>query len=56
MDKRTITFGKLVISGTGDNDGWDGTYNSYPLPSSDYWFTIILEDKRVIKGHFSLKR
>lgn len=49
-------YGQLVFSGTGDNDGWDGTFNSNPLPSSDYWFVIILENKRVVKGHFSLKR
>ncbi len=49
-------YGKLVFSGTGDNDGWDGTLNSFNLPSSDYWFTITLENNRVIKGHFSLKR
>lgn len=49
-------YGKLVFSGTGDNNGWDGTLNSYPLPASDYWFSITLENKRVIKGHFSLKR
>ena len=49
-------YGKLVFSGSGDNDGWDGTYNSYPLPTSDYWFMITLENKRIIKGHFSLKR
>lgn len=49
-------YGKLVFSGTGDNDGWDGTFNSNPLPSSDYWFTVTLQDERVIKGHFSLKR
>jgi gliding motility-associated-like protein len=49
-------YGKLLFSGLGDNDGWDGTFNSGVLPASDYWFTIILEDKRVVKGHFSLKR
>ena len=49
-------YGKLVFSGTGDNDGWDGTLKSNPLPASDYWFTITLENNRVIKGHFSLKR
>jgi gliding motility-associated-like protein len=49
-------YGKLVFSGTGDNNGWNGTLNSYPLPASDYWFSITLENKRVIKGHFSLKR
>lgn len=49
-------YGKLVFNGTGDNDGWDGTFNGGNLPASDYWFTLILEDQRVIKGHFSLKR
>lgn len=49
-------YGALVFSGTGDNAGWDGTYKSNPLPASDYWFTITLENGRVIKGHFSLKR
>lgn len=49
-------FGMLIFSGTGDNDGWDGTYNGKPLPATDYWFTITLENKRVIRGHFSLKR
>jgi gliding motility-associated-like protein len=49
-------YGKLVFSGTGDNAGWDGTFNSNNLPASDYWFTIVLEDGRVIKNHFSLKR
>lgn len=49
-------YGKLVFSGTGDNDGWDGNFNTNPLPASDYWFTIILENNRIIKGHFSLKR
>ena len=49
-------FGKLIFSQTGDNDGWDGTYKSQPLPSSDYWFVITLENKRTIRGHFTLKR
>ena len=49
-------YGTIIFSGTGDNAGWDGTFKSKPLPSSDYWFTITLENKRVIKGHFSLKR
>lgn len=49
-------YGILIYSFTGDGEGWNGNFNSKPLPSSDYWFTITLEDKRVIKGHFSLKR
>ena len=49
-------YGALVFSGTGDNAGWDGTFKSKPLPASDYWFTITLENGKIIKGHFSLKR
>ena len=36
--------------------GWDGTSNGLPMPSSDYWYSIKLQDGRIIKGHFSLKR
>jgi len=49
-------YGKLlreIIPGT---SGWDGTYNGNPLPSSDYWFTLSMEDGREVRGHFTLKR
>ena len=36
--------------------GWDGILNGKFLPSSDYWFKANLEDGRVFKGHFALKR
>lgn len=36
--------------------GWDGTYLGNNMPSDDYWYMIKLEDNRVIKGHFALKR
>jgi gliding motility-associated-like protein len=36
--------------------GWDGVLNGKFLPSSDYWFKASLEDGRVFKGHFALKR
>ena len=36
--------------------GWDGTLNGYKLPASDYWFYVTLEDGRVFKSHFALKR
>lgn len=49
-------YGKLLYNFSGEGDGWDGSFNSNPLPASDYWFSISLEDERVIKGHFSLKR
>ncbi|WP_298307986.1 T9SS type B sorting domain-containing protein [Flavobacterium sp.] len=52
-------FGKLLkqISSTGQ--GWDGTYNGEPLPSTDYWFTVDYneqESQKQFKAHFSLKR
>ncbi len=49
-------YGKLIkqISPTGA--GWDGTFNGNPMPASDYWYSIQMEDGRVMKGHFSLKR
>ena len=36
--------------------GWDGTFNGNPLPSSDYWFSVTLQDGRRFNGHFALVR
>lgn len=49
-------YGKLLkqISPTGQ--GWDGTFNSQNVPSDDYWYVIQLDDTRIVKGHFALKR
>ncbi len=49
-------YGKLVYASNGNDAGWDGKLNSKPLPSTDYWFEIVLESGRIIKGHFALKR
>lgn len=49
-------YGKLLYNFSGEGDGWKGNFNSEPMPSTDYWFVITLEDRRLIKGHFSLKR
>ncbi|WP_425077817.1 T9SS type B sorting domain-containing protein [Psychroserpens sp. S379A] len=54
-------YGKLMkqISPTGE--GWNGTYNGSPMPSSDYWFVVeyiepnTLQQKE-FKAHFTLKR
>jgi gliding motility-associated-like protein len=48
-------FGKLIKK-MNTTDSWDGTFNGQPLPSSDYWYTLYLEDGREAKGHFTLKR
>ncbi|HEX9980167.1 MAG TPA: T9SS type B sorting domain-containing protein [Flavobacterium sp.] len=48
-------YGKLLNSLKGDSDGWNGTYNSALLPSSDYWF-VVKRNNKEFKGHFALKR
>lgn len=49
-------YGKLITQVNPKGNGWDGTYNGSTLPAEDYWFTIILENNRIIKGHFALLR
>lgn len=51
-------YGKLIYGfyGSYGNPGWDGTLNGKPLPATDYWFTITLENGRTVRGHFSLIR
>jgi gliding motility-associated-like protein len=48
-------FGKLVKQLSPTSIGWDGTFNGQPLPTSDYWFHVKLQDGRVFKSHFTLK-
>lgn len=48
--------GKFLHQQFGDGPGWDGTLNGRQLPSDDYWYVITLEDKRVFRGHFSIRR
>lgn len=49
-------YGKLLKELDPLSIGWDGTYNGYNMPSSDYWFSVRLEDGRTFKSHFALKR
>ena len=51
-------FGKLMAEMLGsDADGWDGTYNGKPLPSTDYWYVIDIEEiDTQYTGHFTLIR
>jgi gliding motility-associated-like protein len=48
-------YGKLLKQLNPLSNGWDGSFNGLALPSDDYWFELIINDKK-IKGHFSLKR
>ncbi|WP_445715049.1 choice-of-anchor L domain-containing protein [Flavobacterium sp.] len=60
LENSTITifdrYGKLLKQITGSSDGWNGTFNGNPIPSSDYWFEIKLTNGKTVKGHFTLKR
>jgi gliding motility-associated-like protein len=54
-------FGKLIKQISPAGNGWDGTFNGQPLPSTDYWFTLSYIDinqsvPKDFKAHFSLKR
>lgn len=49
-------FGKLLKQISPLDIGWDGTYNNMKMPATDYWYVIKLEDNRIFKGHFALKR
>lgn len=48
-------FGKIIKSAINSTFSWDGFHNDNPLPSSDYWYVIIIEGERR-SGHFALKR
>lgn len=50
-------YGELISRLTSnDQYGWNGAFNGKTLPASDYWFKVHLEEGRVYKGHFTLKR
>lgn len=49
-------FGKLLKQMNSNSIGWNGNFNGSPLPATDYWFRLILNDNQIVNGHFSLKR
>ena len=54
-------LGKLVKQLHPLGDGWNGTFNGYNLPATDYWFTVQYIEPmdgvlRTFKAHFALKR
>ncbi|MFA6780343.1 MAG: T9SS type B sorting domain-containing protein, partial [Paludibacteraceae bacterium] len=50
-------FGKKLAEYRASDPDWDGTYNNKPMPSTDYWYEIDIEeiDKQYV-GHFTLLR
>ncbi|WP_444658532.1 choice-of-anchor L domain-containing protein [Flavobacterium sp.] len=49
-------YGKFITKFRGNQEGWDGTHNGTPLPATDYWFVIELENGEKIRGHLAMVR
>lgn len=49
-------YGKLIKQLNPLGSGWDGKFNGQNVLSDDYWYIIKLEEGRIIRGNFSLKR
>jgi gliding motility-associated-like protein len=49
-------YGKLIKQISPFATGWGGTFNNQTLPATDYWYSIELENGKIAKGHFALKR
>ena len=49
-------YGKLLKQINPMDQGWDGIYLGAQMPADDYWYVVKLEDRRIFKGHFALKR
>ncbi|PBJ11757.1 T9SS type B sorting domain-containing protein [Flavobacterium sp. ACN6] len=50
-------YGKLVAQLSSSKMSWDGNLNQVPLPASDYWYALKIDDTMpVLRGHFTLKR
>jgi gliding motility-associated-like protein len=50
-------YGKLITHLNYSNTVWDGTLNGHPLPSSDYWYVVRVNNTTPeIRGHFTLLR
>ncbi|WCO02430.1 T9SS type B sorting domain-containing protein [Psychroserpens ponticola] len=54
-------YGKLIKQISPTSEGWDGSYNGNPMPTSDYWFVVEYNEpntgeRKEFKAHFTLKR
>ncbi|MGN7810655.1 T9SS type B sorting domain-containing protein [Flavobacterium sp. 22076] len=50
-------YGKLIAQLNASKMSWDGTFEKTPMPASDYWYALKIDDsKPILRGHFSLKR
>jgi gliding motility-associated-like protein len=49
-------YSKILTELNALNPEWNGKYIGKELPADDYWFQLNLNEGKIIKGHFSLKR
>lgn len=50
-------FGKKLISYENEFDGWNGIYKGKKMPSTDYWYSIEVDEADIsMRGHFTLIR
>ena len=50
-------YGKFITKLNAAKPSWDGTFNKYLLPATDYWYILKIDTNSPEKrGHFSLKR
>lgn len=49
-------YGKTIFVASKKVPAWNGLFRGKPLPASDYWFVLKLNDGRSRRGHFTLKR
>jgi gliding motility-associated-like protein len=54
-------YGKLLKEIRPSGEGWNGTFNGQPMPTSDYWFLVEYYSQsskalNQFKAHFTLKR
>ncbi|WP_179320620.1 T9SS type B sorting domain-containing protein [Winogradskyella helgolandensis] len=52
-------YGKLIKQMGSSTQGWDGTYNGYNMPATDYWFLAEIKQGNIafeVRGHFALRR
>ncbi|VAV85031.1 hypothetical protein MNBD_BACTEROID02-921, partial [hydrothermal vent metagenome] len=49
-------YGKLLKQLSPTEQGWDGSFIGKQMMSTDYWFTVKLNNGRTFQGHFTLKK
>ncbi len=49
-------YGNLLAQLDPESVGWDGRLNGKALPESNYWFKAQFENKKEVRGYFTLKR